>query len=63
MSKIFNRELAMNIKGNKCLNDLINRVHSEMVKVVTEEKAVNQYIKGNLDHKTRNYFMDCKRMR
>ena len=35
MSKIFNEEFAMNIKRDKYLNDLINRMHNGMIKVVT----------------------------
>ena len=35
MSKIFNEEIAMNINRDKYLNDLINRMHNGMIKVVT----------------------------
>ena len=35
MSKIFNEESDMNIKRDKYLNDLINRMHNGMIKVVT----------------------------
>lgn len=35
MSKIFNEESAMNIKRDKYLDDLINRMHNGMIKVVT----------------------------
>ena len=35
MSKIFNEEFAMNIKRDKYLNDLINRMHNGLIKVVT----------------------------
>ena len=35
VSKLFNMEFAMNIKRDKYLNDLINRMHNGMIKVVT----------------------------
>lgn len=35
LSKIFNKESAMNINRDKYLNDLINRMHNGMIKVVT----------------------------
>ena len=36
VSKIFNKEFVMNIKRDKYLIDLINRMHNGMIKVVTE---------------------------
>ncbi len=35
MPKIFNEEFAMNINRDKYLNDLINRMHNGLIKVVT----------------------------
>lgn len=35
MSKIFNKEISMTINRDKYLNDLINRMHNGMIKVVT----------------------------
>lgn len=35
LSKIFNEEFVMNINRDKYLNDLINRMHNGMIKVVT----------------------------
>lgn len=37
LSKIFNKEAVMNINRDKYLNDLINRMHNGMIKVVTGE--------------------------
>ena len=39
MSKIFNEEFAMNIKRDKHLKDLVNRMHNGMIKVVTGIKG------------------------